>query len=524
MKLYRCCGCFVLCLTFLMLATGCKTDERNASHANVSMLNIDSGRILAQKYCSSCHLLPGLAELDTKTWETGILPAMGPKLGIFSYHGQSYTFRGDNNMAGPGYYSQNPIITPAQWQDIFDYYTALSPDQLPAQERKYAIDTNLQLFKALLPGINYKDAHTSFVRIVEDHQSTALIASDAYTQKTYFINDSLQAIDSVHTDGPIVNIELNKDAATMCNIGMLLPNDIPKGAATHLSGNATGRWVKDSLNFLTGLRRPLQVSATDLNNDGATDYLVCEFGYLQGCLSWMENNGKDSFTKHVLSPLPGALKACLQDYNNDGKMDIWVLFAQANEGISLYTNKGNGRFDEKKILSFPAVYGSSDFELADFNKDGLPDIVYTCGDNADYSTVLKPYHGVYIFLNKGDNVFSKAFFFPVHGCYKAIARDFDKDGDLDIATIAYYADFINQPGEGFVYLENKGNLDFHPFSLAVCKTGRWITMDAGDIDGDGWIDLVLGNFNLRSSISNAKNDWYNAAPFLVLKNIGKKSN
>ena len=49
----------------------------------------------------------------------------------------------------------------------------------------------------------------------------------------------------------------------------------------------------------------------------------------------MENKGNDSFAKHMLRPLPGAIKAYIQDYNKDGKMDIWVLFAQADECIML---------------------------------------------------------------------------------------------------------------------------------------------------------------------------------------------
>jgi tetratricopeptide (TPR) repeat protein len=48
----------------------------------------------------------------------------------------------------------------------------------------------------------------------------------------------------------------------------------------------------------------------------------------------------------------------------------------------------------------------------DFNNDGYKDILYTCGDNADYSSnVLKSYHGVYIFLNDGHNNFSQKYFF-----------------------------------------------------------------------------------------------------------------
>jgi len=114
---------------------------------------------------------------------------------------------------------------------------------------------------------------------------------------------------------------------------------------------------------------------------------------------------------------------------------------------------------------------------------------------------LKNFHGVYIFLNDGKNNFTQKYFFPIHGCYKAIARDFDQDGDLDIATISYFPDFKSQPQEAFVYLENKGTntthqetFQFTPYTIKEFNDGKWLTMDADNIDGDGDYDIVLGNF------------------------------
>jgi hypothetical protein len=331
----------------------------------------------------------------------------------------------------------------------------------------------------------------------------------------------LRRIDTAMIYGGIVDMQCMGDSAVACNIGNINPNNAQLGSADRIHYNKEGNLKMDSMPFLKGLARPVQISEADLNGDGRKDLLVCEFGHQKGALSWMENTGKGDYIRHVLRAQPGAIKAYIQDANGDGLPDVWALFTQGDEGIFLFINKGQGRFEEQRILQFPPIYGSSYFELADMNKDGSPDIVYTCGDNGDYSTVFKPYHGVYIYLNDGHNHFTQRYFYPIDGCYKAMARDFDGDGDLDLAAVAYFADFAHHPEEGFVYLENEGGMQFQPYTLAAARAGRWITMDAGDLDGDGKIDLVLGNFSLGPTLSKSATDWKKGPPFLLLHNLGK---
>jgi len=110
------------------------------------------------------------------------------------------------------------------------------------------------------------------------------------------------------------------------------------------------------------------------------------------------------------------------------KKDIVTLFAQGDEGISIFFNEGKGVFTEKRILSFPPTYGSVHFELADFNQDGHLDILYGNGDNGDYPPIAKPYHGLRIFENDGENNFKEVYFFPMNGLNKCDAADFDQDG------------------------------------------------------------------------------------------------
>lgn len=196
-----------------------------------------------------------------------------------------------------------------------------------------------------------------------------------------------------------------------------------------------------------------------------------------------------------------------------------VLFAHDDEGIWMFTNDRQGGFRSENILRFPLVFGSTSFQLTDINKDGLKDIILTNGDNADYSPVLKPYHGLRIYLNKGGYEYEEAYFYPVNGTTKAIAEDFDNDGDLDIATISFFADMKSDLSGSFIYFEQKNELTFDPLVVPIQEYGRWIVMDAVDFDRDGDVDIVLGNFSRWfMNEENFEQTWNTQIPILLLLN------
>ena len=508
-------------LSLIFFSIGCKNYHRNNSHPEITKDDIEKGESLATLYCQGCHSLPDPSLLDSKHWEKDALPYMGPRLGIFNHGFEIYpSSRNDKNL-NKDFYPSKPLLSSAEWQNLMDYYIATSPDSLPGQQRKDAIKVGLPLFKAQMPGFKYDQPATCLIQVDTSSRNHSIFLGDAFRKKLFRFNASLELEDSVLVTGPIVGLDFHHNSIFACDIGILNPNNGKFGKGLVITDGVDQKMKVDSLPLFDSLARPVQLTAVDLNQDGRTDFLVCEFGHLSGSLSWLENMGNGKYQHHVIRSVPGAIKAYIQDYNHDGLPDFWVLFAQGDEGIFLFTNQGHGKFSEQKVLGFPPIFGSSYFELDDFNKDGYPDILYTCGDNADYSQVLKPYHGVYIFLNDGQNHFKQKYFFPINGCYKAIARDFDGDGDLDIAAISFFADYARQPEEGFVYLENKGNFEFQPFTLPEGKLGRWLTMDAADLDGDGKIDIVLGNFSIGPSFIKSEVNWKQGPPFLFLKNIGK---
>jgi hypothetical protein len=513
---------YIVLSGLIIFIFSCSNFKKNASHAAIPDSNIAKGKVLATKYCQSCHMLPDPSMLDSKHWETGVLPGMGPWLGIFNYGFTHYPSSKNDVNLDPNFYPLQPVLNAQEWQYIIDYYTAVSPDSLPGQQRKYADKNGSSLFTPTFPAFKIPLPSITLVKIDTEASVRQLIISDLVTKNIYRFNNQLNLIDTFGNNGTAVDIEIHGQDFTFCNIGVMNPNNGKYGNIFHTSLAENDKMKVDSNVKFNNLARPVQVISSDLNVDGKMDYLVCEYGNLIGALSWMENLGNNKFERHVIRGVPGAIKAYIRDVNHDGLPDIWVLFAEGEEGIFLFINKGDGKFQQEQVLRFPPINGSSYFELADFNKDGFPDILYTCGDNADLSAVLKPYHGVYIFMNDGSNHFKQRYFFPMHGCFKAMARDFDGDGDLDIAAISFFADYANHPEESFIYFENKGNLDFQPYSIAGTNSGRWLTMDAADFDGDGKVDIVLGNFSIAPAFVKGVANWKQGPPFLVLKNIIKK--
>jgi hypothetical protein len=239
----------------------------------------------------------------------------------------------------------------------------------------------------------------------------------------------------------------------------------------------------------------VHTARADLNADGRADYVISQFGSRKGRLSWFEAGATGEFQEHILLDRPGTIRSEIRDLNGDGRPDIIALTGQAWEGVHLFANEGGGNFGHSAILEQHPAFGYSDFQIADFDGDGDSDLLTVNGDNGESSAPPKPYHGLRIYLNERGR-FTERWFFPLHGAYGARVKDFDGDGDLDMAAISYFPDYARSPEESFVYFENAGNFVFNSVSVPEHAAGRWITMDAGDFDGDGDEDVVLGSLVL----------------------------
>jgi FG-GAP-like repeat len=468
------------------------------------------GEKLAKTHCASCHVFPDPSLLDKKSWTEGVLPQMAELMNVDAYY-NPYTTSGPDGDQNVTRVRPDNLFPNEKFQKIYQYYLTTAPEK--AIERKDnlpPIITGLKDFKVHVISNKFQKPLTTFVQI--DTAAKELFFADANAGKLFSLNQQCNIIDSANVvKGTVAMLNTNIGMQVL-SMGILSPSDAKLGKLNLINKNKSDSTLLDSL------QRPVYVSYADLNNDKKQDMVISEFGFRRGALCWFENTGNGKFEKHVLRALPGAICTGIYDFNKDGKPDIIALMAQADEGVFIYYNEGNGKFREEAVVRFPPVYGSCDFQLLDYNHDGAMDFLTTNGDNADYSISLKAYHGIRVFLNDGNNKFKEAVFLPVNGIQKAIPLDFDRDGDMDIVSIAFFPDYKNRPAESFIYWENKGNNAYNRYSFQEANDGRWMTMDAGDMDGDGDTDIILGSasFSFGEVPQQYKDTWSKKAVSVII--------
>jgi len=460
---------------------------------------------LYNTHCASCHMLPAIDALPKALWKEKVLPEMAARMGIRDATNDPYKDISMQEQAAiikTGIYPSSPIIDVKDWELLEEYILHSAPEKLSNSLPKKKLDTISQ-FSTIKIALDSTNGSTiSYLKYDrEDHRILAGSIRGELLQ--YDIETKLSA-PLLRAGSTITDFSIKNNNTYLTTIGFLLPSEIASGAL----GIKEGEIVKS---IPQNLHRPVHTLIHDFDKDGNDEIVISEFGDLKGQLALWTKDVNGNYVEKVLLNRPGVIRVIAKDMNADGIEDMVVISSQGDEAVSILYQKEDLKFIENRVLRFPPIYGSSWFELIDYDNDGDDDIITVNGDNADETYLMKPYHGMRIHLNDGENNFEEAFFYPMNGCTRVIANDFDQDGDYDMALISTFPDYKDHPDATFLYLENKDseNLDFKGHALPDPNVGRWFLMDTGDIDSDGDEDLILSSLTYEYSPipDNLKERW-----------------
>jgi len=227
----------------------------------------------------------------------------------------------------------------------------------------------------------------------------------------------------------------------------------------------------------TGVRHTI---FADLDGDGDLDVVAAVRDSTPN-VRWYENTAGDGSTwsgvKTILNSMNGARYVGVADIDADGDSDV-VASAELADKISFLRNSSL-TWSEVQINT-DLLDGGSQLDIADFDGDGKLDVA-AVAENA--SNVLWWRNTVGDGSVWVENYVSTT----LNGAHGLAAADFDFDGDIDLVTGARAGAELdwweNSTGDGTTW-------DKH---LIQSLTGPGRAVAVGDINKDGWIDVVLNS-------------------------------
>jgi len=509
------------------------------------------GKQLVEIHCIRCHDVPDPHDLSKDVWPKR-LADMGMYFGFKGDELPDIASVGErmetpftqllikpavgtdgsefNIAAYERYVITSPVLSLEDWIAIRDYFVenALTLDEMVLPVPDYPV---IEGFEAKVPNLDIEPNGLIISTRVDEANDILYVGRGNGRQMFAFkegVKEDVIAVD-LNSGKRLARRELNSDPTeiqlTATGIRFAAHGEFPpergngQSYITDLVGFASGDKTEHMLLF--GRHRIINVHTQDMNGDGLEDIVTNMFGdgvnndfgggltilwQLPGFASIWPNAPaaipagplEGALREEVLLDQVGAISSAVADLDNDGDPDIALLLAQGHQQVVVYWNSGNGKFQKQILERHSPAFGGNTIYAEDVDADGNTDLIYLNGDNVTNNFVggqinkPKPYHGVRILRNKGGRSFDQAYFYPMHGAIRAAFADFDGDKDLDIAAIAMYPDWRWDMPESFVYLENTGNFQFRPASIARENFGIWLSVEAADVNNDNRPDIVLG--------------------------------
>lgn len=252
----------------------------------------------------------------------------------------------------------------------------------------------------------------------------------------------------------------------------------------------------------------------DFDNDGYLDIVTSAWA-VEEEMHFFKNNADGSFSDQSasskLKELTGGLNLMQMDYNNDGFKDIFVLrgaWLRDHYGLqpnSLVKNNGDGTFSDVTIASgLLSFHPTQTATWNDFNNDGWLDVFI--GNETWEGNASSGKHPAELFISNQDGSFTNVAAqsgVDFTGFVKGVTSgDYNNDGWKDIFATSL-------SGQRFL-LKNKGVSGKTPSfedvtrqaGLAPDTISRTFPTWFFDYNNDGWPDLFLGDFTFDRPISS----------------------
>jgi len=250
-----------------------------------------------------------------------------------------------------------------------------------------------------------------------------------------------------------------------------------------------------------------KLAVADVNKDGLDDFYACGAKFQPGALMIQQKDGtfKESdtalFNEFAISE---DVDAVFFDANGDSFPDLFVLAGgneiPANELAlldRLYINDGTGHFTKSANPMSVVFENKSCASVADIDNDGDQDLfVGNLASPAKYGMPTTSY----LYINDGKGHFTKAGdnIIPLYllGMVTAASfTDIDNDGWKDLIVSGEW-----MPVK--VFKNNKGK--FSPVDIPA-STGLWQSIYTTDVNGDGFADILAGNWGCNNKFWSGKN-------------------